>query len=283
MILAGAVVVGLTSPTSAHGNDGRVLVRRGETLLEIALRVGVGQSALAATNGISDHDLVYSGTWLTVPAGGGAAHENSGGGAALHQVAPGETLWGIGQRYGVSAEALARANGITDPDLVIDGRRLSIPSATAAGGVRAAGTRSAPSGLPARLRANPGRMVYLPVFDRWSAAYGVPADLVKATTYLESGWQNSVVSVTGAVGIGQLMPDTVTFMNELIGADLDPAVPEQNIRMSARYLAWLLGRTGSTQAALAGYYQGLASVAERGLYPSTIAYVDGVVALRSRF
>ena len=40
---------------------------------------------------------------------------------------------------------------------------------------------------------------------------------------------------------------------------------------------------GDSRKALAGYYQGLASIQRNGLYPSTIAYVTGVVALRHRF
>ena len=35
--------------------------------------------------------------------------------------------------------------------------------------------------------------------------------------------------------------------------------------------------------AVAGYYQGLASVQRNGMYSSTLAYIDGVMALRSRF
>ncbi len=266
------MAVGLAPPASAHDAESRVQVRRGETLSEIAQRAGVGQHALASANGISDRDLVYSGTWLDVPAGGGRGRS----GPESHTVAPGETLWTIGQRYGISASALALANGIADPDRVVDGRTLSIPAGRSGG-------RPTTSGLPARLRANPARMTYIPTFDRWALAYGVPADLLKATTYLESGWQNTVVSSTGAVGIGQLMPGTVVHMNDILGTDLHATVPDQNIRMSARYLAWLISRTGSTRTALAGYYQGLTSVEVRGLYPSTIAYVEGVQALRRRF
>jgi N-acetylmuramoyl-L-alanine amidase len=107
-----------------------------------------------------------------------------------------------------------------------------------------------------------------------------------ATTWLESGWQNDVVSSVGAYGIGQLMPGTVRFIRtELIGLEsLDPRVPEHNIRMSARYLRWLLERAnGDVRLALAGYYQGPASVRAVGALPSTVAYVNGVLALRGRF
>jgi soluble lytic murein transglycosylase-like protein len=122
------------------------------------------------------------------------------------------------------------------------------------------------------------------VFDQWAAEYGVPADLLKATTWLESGWQSDVVSSTGAVGIGQLMPGTVDMLNDMMGTDLSVWVPEHNIRLAARNLRFLLDLTGGdTSRALAGYYQGLGSVDRNGLYPSTLAYINGVQGLRHRF
>jgi len=187
-----------------------------------------------------------------------------------HLVAPGETLSGIAIEYGTTVSVLSAANGLADPDWVRSGTTLTVP----------AGPSTA---LPARLAGSPTRMAYGPTFDEWAAANGVPPDLLKAMTWLESGWQNHLVSSTGAVGIGQLMPDTVDFMEELIGVDLDPTVPEDNIRMAARYLRWLLARFGTPGEALAAYYQGPSSIERHGLYDETEAYVANVLALRPRF
>jgi LysM repeat protein len=44
-----------------------------------------------------------------------------------HVVRPGQTLSGIAQMYGVSMFALARVNGIWNPDLVYAGQMLVIP------------------------------------------------------------------------------------------------------------------------------------------------------------
>ena len=212
----------------------------------------------------------------------------SGGGS--HTVLPGETLSGIALQHGTTVSALVAANGLSDPDFVRDGTTLTLPSGgSAAVGTAPAGSAPAPTGgastgnLPERLRESPSRQALIPVFDRWANANGVPADLLKAMTWLESGWQNGVVSHTNAVGIGQLMPDTVDFMEDLIGADLDPAVPEDNIRMSARYLRWLLGRYGTAADALAAYYQGPSSVERNGTFDETDTYVANVLALRARF
>jgi soluble lytic murein transglycosylase-like protein len=195
------------------------------------------------------------------------------GASAAYTVRPGDTLTGIAARLGVSVADLVKANGIADPNRVAAGKVLNVPEA-------------APTGLPVLLQRSPSRLALVPHFQRWAAANGLPVDLLMAMTWLESGWQNTVVSSTGAIGIGQLMPVTTEFIrSELIGQPmLDPRIPEQNIRMSARYLRWLLFRVGGdVRLAVASYYQGPRSVETVGIRGETGRYVDNVLALRKRF
>lgn len=194
-------------------------------------------------------------------------------------VAAGETLSAVARSLGVSVSSLARANGITDIHRIRAGARLKVPAAAAAAGRG----RSAP--LPERLRALPDRVALIPHFDAAAREFDVPADLLKAMTWQESGWQNEKVSSTQAVGIGQLMPDTVAFVNGvLLRARLDPRRPEHNIRLSARFLAYLLGQSkGDVSLALSSYYQGLASVRRAGVLDGTRRYVANVLALRPLF
>jgi len=49
------------------------------------------------------------------------------GGAGTHTVAPGETLYSIALRYGTSAEAIAGANGLYDPNQIYVGQVLYLP------------------------------------------------------------------------------------------------------------------------------------------------------------
>lgn len=207
-------------------------------------------------------------------------------GGASHTVQAGETLSHVAVRYGVSASAIAAANGLSDPNYVRAGTTLTIPTGSAAADISGAAPIAATSGtgnLPERLRESPDRLAYIPRFDHWAAANGIPADLLKAMTWLESGWQQGQVSSTGAVGIGQLMPDTVDHMEMLIGRDLDEYSAEDNIRMSARFLRLLLHRYPTTSEALAAYYQGPASIERNGTYAETDRYVANVLALRSHF
>ena len=125
----------------------------------------------------------------------------------------------------------------------------------------------------------------MPHFDAAAREHRVPADLLKALAWQESGWQNDKVSATRALGIGQLMPDTVSFVNgQLLPRPLDPRRAADNIRMSARFLAYLLAQTGGDVGASVGaYYQGLASLRRDGPIPETRRYVADVLALRRKF
>lgn len=242
---------------------------------------------------------------LGLAAGGQAASgpERRAGGAPTYTVAAGDTLSGLARILGVSVASLAEANRIADRDKVRIGTRLVVPGTSAGpeavphhrGGeaghvhadlllVSASARRHGPP-LPEALLRRPERLALMPLFDDAAGEFGVPADLLKAMTWLESGWQNTKVSSTRALGIGQLMPDTVDFVNGVLLRDrLDPTRPEHNIRMSARFLAYLLHQNrGDTSLALSSYYQGLASVRRRGPIPETKRYVANVLALQKKF
>ena len=192
----------------------------------------------------------------------------------------GDTLSGIAAKLGVDVTALAAANGLANPHRIVAGTRLVVPSPAPA-----APAAAPPSTLPDVLRQQPARLKLMATFDAVARDYHLPADLLKAVAWMESGWQNDKVSVANAYGIGQLMPDTVTFVNQqLLGVSLDPRRPEHNIRIAARYLRWLLDQTnGYVPTAVAGYYQGLASVRRIGMLADTRFYVASVLALQPRF
>lgn len=78
---------------------------------------------------------------LLLPALPAAAAPDYQGGT--HVVQRGETLSQIARRYGVSMAALAQANGISNPNFIYSGQRLTIPGAS--GGASSGG--SAASGV----------------------------------------------------------------------------------------------------------------------------------------
>jgi len=113
------------------------VVEPGDTLSGIALRFGTTVTALEAANGISSSGFIYVGQRLVVPEPG-VTSTSARSMAITHIVQAGETLGGIGLRYGVSAAAIARVNGLADVSYIYPGQRLTIPlvgSSTAAAAV----------------------------------------------------------------------------------------------------------------------------------------------------
>jgi soluble lytic murein transglycosylase-like protein len=213
----------------------------------------------------------------------------TGGQAATsYKVVRGDTLTRIARRTGVPVDRLVAWNKIDNAHRIRAGQQLQLtgdPPPPRTRPATAKPPKKVSPKLPPKLRATPQRLELMGHFDEQAAAFGIPADLLKAAAWQESGWQNDKVSSTKAVGIGQLMPDTITFVNGvLLRAQLDPGKPEDNIRMSARFLRYLLDQNGGdVDKTLASYYQGLASVRRDGPKATTKAYVASVVALRPRF
>jgi N-acetylmuramoyl-L-alanine amidase len=253
-------------------------VRPGDTLSGIAAAHGTSTRALAEANNISNTNFIVAGRTLTIP--GSAATGAASGAARTHTVASGETLSGIAVRYGVRSSAIAAANSITNPNSIRAGQRLTIPggASTAASPGRTVGTAGAPAG--AASRAEVGALI-----ERTARQHGWNPAFVQALAWQESGWNNSVVSSAGAVGIMQIMPGTGTWISQnLAGRTLNIHDPADNVLAGVLFLDYLWKLTGrDVDMTLAGYYQGLASVRANGMYPSTVQYIANVKALRQRF
>jgi soluble lytic murein transglycosylase-like protein len=213
----------------------------------------------------------------------------------IHTIKKGETLGTIARTYGVDLPMLVSANGLQNPDLIVAGRALSIPAPRPAPVPKTTELRAKIVPMPpaqlASARPVPkiavpaDRAVLRSAFLRFSRMAGVPSDLAMALAWQESGWQRNKVSSTRAVGVMQLMPDTVEFVSmQLLGVrPLDPRDPVANIRMGTRFVRYLLDANGgNVERALASYYQGLRSVRENGLLDETRQFVANVKALRGR-
>jgi LysM repeat protein len=48
----------------------------------------------------------------------------------VHVVQPGETLYSIAYRYGTTVDAIAKANGITNPNQIYAGQKLNVPTSS---------------------------------------------------------------------------------------------------------------------------------------------------------
>ncbi len=277
-----AVLVSAVGPVAGHTN---YVVRSGDTLSTIAVRLGVATSEVASANNITNPDHIRVGQTLSVPVGSHHSGGSSAPSSTTYTVKAGDVLGIIARNFGVSTASIVSANGLGDANQIYVGQVLTISGGAAVASSSGRNLNTEYPNLPYRISSNPARLNLIPVFEEWAAANGIPADLLMALAWHESGWNNNAVSYKGARGIGQLMPVTSDWIaRDLIGRpSLDPADPIDNIRMSARFVWWLLRYHGSVDDALAGYYQGPASVAAGVRYDSTTVYVSRVQQERTRF
>jgi len=277
----GAVLIAGQAGFGRAAGRRTVKVQRGDTLWGLSQRYGVDMNELAATNHMELSDVLLAGRTLTLPGAPAGAGKStvgkSGAGAGKSTASAGKSSGGKSRASaGAKAAAVDSAeSGGTASDL----RRIQRTFCS---------TYKAPTGprgqLPADLRASPSRLALRPVFAKWARAYGVPIDLIEAEAWQESGWSNDAVSSAGARGIGQLMPDTVIFVNQSLGTNLKVGVPDDNIRMMAAFLGYLLRSTGGEVCgAVASYYQGLGTLQRYGVLPVSQVYVRNVLTLRPRF
>ena len=139
----------------------------------------------------------------------------------------------------------------------------------------------------ARAAASAGTVDLEAAFQNAAAMEGVPVDLLKAISWVESRWRPDARSYVGAMGMMQLMPRTAEWLSTQIGgspAALNPWNPEHNIRMGARFIAYLIQwANGDLERALIAYNQGPGSLVKSGAYPSARRYAYMVMELRARF
>jgi len=122
-LLAVAVVPALAAPDQCQ--QVVHVVQAGDTMYSIARRYGVSVTAISNANGIVNPNFIYVGQRLTIPVCQPSTPPPSGG--AVHVVQPGETLFRISLRYGVSVWSIANANGIVNVNHIYVGQRLKIP------------------------------------------------------------------------------------------------------------------------------------------------------------
>ena len=278
------------APAPSSGGGGSYTVQAGDTLSGIAANAGVSMSSLAAANGLDPNAFLLTGTVLSL-AGGSAAAPAAAAPASgpapqgAYTVRAGDTLGNLANQTGVSMAAMAAMNGLDPNGLLLEGTVLKLPGGAPA---PAGASRPEPAThvVPDANPAPTAQQVSAADVQNVAAAYGVSPSLAAAIAWQESGFNNGMVSSANARGVMQVMPGTWDYVQQNLadGRQLDPNSATDNIHAGVMYLKRLLTDAGGDEnAAIAGYYQGLASVRERGMYDDTQQYVDNVQALRSRF
>ena len=301
LLLSAAIYLAGTATASAAVPH---TVQPGETLWSIAAANNLTTRTVAAYNGLSEDAQVVLGSTINVPTtvegyaalqGAGLVPADPAQAAPVaaaptapaplggYTVRPGDTLSGLAAQAGVSVGDMAAMNGLDPAGVLVSGTLIKLPT-----GAPAPAASSQPAPEPVVAPADPAptpTTVTAGDVQSVAAAHGVSPSLAAAIAWQESGFNNNMVSSANARGVMQVMPGTWDYVERnLAGGELDPSSATDNVHAGVLYLGRLLEDAGGDEnAAVAGYYQGLASVRERGMYDDTQQYVANVQALRSKF
>jgi LysM repeat protein len=286
-------------------------VQPGETLWSIAAANNLTTRTVAAYNGLSEDAQVVLGSTVMVPTtveGYGAlqqaglvpADPSQAAAPAAPAAAPaaaapapqgaytvrsGDTLSALAAQTGTTVEAMAAMNGLDPNGLLLTGTVVKLPGGAPAP-VQSATPEPTTHVVPVAAPEPTAQRVSAGDVQNVAAAHGVSPSLAAAIAWQESGFNNSMVSPANARGVMQVMPGTWDYVQQNLagGRTLDPNSATDNIHAGVMYLKRLLTDAGGDEnAAIAGYYQGLSSVRDRGMYDDTQRYVENVQALRPRF
>ena len=195
----------------------------------------------------------------------------------IHVVRPGESLSSIARRYHTTVAKLARRNHLDPSKFLLIGARLRVPGVRHVRHIKHVTTTqhvAYRTQSVASVRA---------LLDHWAAHYGVSVHLVRALAWMESGYNNHLVSSVGARGIMQLLPSTFRFAETVLVHHRIHHNANGNVRAGVAYLSHLLHDFhGNRRLALAGWYQGEGAVRRHGVYKVSKTFVKDVLALEAR-
>lgn len=270
------------------------LIRPGDNLESIAKRYHTTVAKLIQVNGLPGNgNLIYAGQSLKVPAPA-APVTRTVTVNRRHRVVPGDSLIKIANQYGVQPRVIVQANRLPRSLVVQLGQVLVVPvtrrvTSTSRGGSFAGRSYAASTvAAAARNRAAlagrdvPSRRQVRDLIVRIARRNGVDPNLALAVSWQEAGWNMRKVSVANAIGAMQIVPATGDWISSVVGRRLDLLDARDNVTAGVVLLKILTHSTSEAKA-VAGYYQGLKSVRERGMFPDTKAYVANVLALKKHF
>lgn len=125
IFLSDSTAINVDNPQLPSVNINYIIVKRGDTLSEIAERYNTSYSYLAKINNIVNPNLIYVGERIYVPTLNNSKLNDTS--HILYIIKSGNTLSGISRLYGVSVDTLAELNNISDPNLIYAGEILRIP------------------------------------------------------------------------------------------------------------------------------------------------------------
>ena len=218
-----------------------------------------------------------------------AARQEPGVPCVQYRLRPGDTLSAIAARGHIDVLTLARANGITNRDMIFAANVLCLPPPTKIAVEQKSGEYVA--SIVARgnvhwyaynaLESSTYQQVDT-LLRRAAAYYGLPVKLVLAIARQESGFQQHVIARDGGIGVMLIMPYTALSINRMTGIARNPYKLQDNIFLGAFYLR-MLGDSfhGNMPEIISAYNEGPWAVAHQGIF--NWHYVNSVMAMVRNF
>jgi len=246
----------------------RYRVRWGDTLSGISVTFHTPLQTLRSLNPrLGAYLLAGQILALCVSCGTAAAPAAVSPGSAGYTVRPGDTLSGIAARYGVTTASLRALNSISNPNRLLAGTRLAVPTAVS--------DTYSPS-----ISSSSARTLIV----EYAQEYNVAPSFALGIAWQESGFNQALVSSTGAVGVMQLEPASRDHVSWLLGRSFNIDDLRDNVQAGVYWLSRLLTYyNGNERLAAAAYYQGPRSLQRLGWFQDTVQYVSNVEALKARF
>ena len=131
LIYPGQILKILTN-SNVHGSESNYtgktyyIIRKGDTLSQIALRYGATVQNIVNWNNIQNPNLIYPGERIILYGTYNSSNSNIDNNYFYYRVKRGDTLWGISRKYGTSVSRIIMLNEIKNPNRIYVGQLLKI-------------------------------------------------------------------------------------------------------------------------------------------------------------
>jgi lysozyme len=117
-----------TAGSDPTPGTGMHIVAAGDTLSEIAQQYGTDVDTLVQLNNVKNRNLIHPGQVLRLPDGASSVAVDTSDAAGTYTVVVGDTLSEIAEKHGYGGDfmALAKENGLENPNLILPGQKLKV-------------------------------------------------------------------------------------------------------------------------------------------------------------
>lgn len=194
--------------TSCPANSIPYIIHSGDTFFRIAQRLGTTVATLTALNPWINPNLLQIGQQICIP----AASDRCPGGAMPYTIQPGDTLYGIANRFNIALQALLRTNPGVNSHQLLPGQIICLPE------------MPSPTGT---LRQTPLCALLQPVLDAIPASADIPIGSITIRQVAMS--TRAYTMVASPLPNPSIFGNYDTYVGVLNLITDDPAMPRETV------------------------------------------------------